>query len=70
MQIRSWWIINVIWLAVFLITTIFILIRKVDGAGVVQTMPAKGIALAVLGIFFILVLICQLIVYFVIRKRQ
>lgn len=70
MQIRSWWIINVIWLAVFLITTIFILIRKVDGAGVVQTMPAKEIALAVLGIFFILVLICQLIMYLVIRKRQ
>lgn len=70
MRVRSWWIINVIWLVIFVITTIFILIRKVDGAGAVQTMSTKWLALAVLGIFFILVLICQLIVYLVIRNRQ
>ncbi|GEL15037.1 DUF3923 family protein [Pediococcus cellicola] len=69
MQIKNWWIMNSIWFVIFMIATIFILMRKVDGAGIVQTMSMRWLALAVLGIFFVIVLIFQLVVYHLIRNR-
>ncbi len=69
MQIKNWWIMNSIWFVIFMIATIFILMRKVDGAGIVQTMSMRWLALAVLGIFFVIVLICQLVVYHLICNR-
>ncbi|WP_258380336.1 DUF3923 family protein [Lactobacillus helveticus] len=46
---------SVIWLILFILLAIFIMMRHVDGDGVVQTMPIKLINLAVLAIFALIV---------------
>lgn len=57
----SWWIVNLFWFVLFVIGSVFIWIREVDGAGVYQTPEAKLIAFIVLVIAFIFPLIIQLI---------
>ncbi|AMV69370.1 Hypothetical protein ADU73_0964 [Pediococcus damnosus] len=70
MKFKGWWMVNIGLVVLFFGTFIFILFRKVDGAGVVQTPQAKETALVVLGIFFLLVIVCQLVVYLVIHNRK
>ena len=61
---------SVIWLILFILLAIFIMMRHVDGAGVVQTMPIKLINLAVLAVFALIVLVGHLIWLLIVRKRQ
>ena len=61
---------SVIWLILFILLAIFIMMRHVDGAGVVQTMPIKLINLAVLAVFALIVLVRHLIWLLIVRKRQ
>lgn len=61
---------SVIWLILFILFAIFIMMRHVDGAGVVQTMPIKLINLAVLAVFALIVLVGHLIWLLIVRKRQ
>lgn len=61
---------SVIWLILFILLEIFIMMRHVDGAGVVQTMPIKLINLAVLAVFALIVLVGHLIWLLIVRKRQ
>lgn len=51
MRTKIWWLSNVIWLILFLSGIVLITIRRVDGAGVIQTPQTKLIALVVLGVF-------------------
>ena len=53
---------SVIWLILFILLAIFIMMRHVDGAGVVQTMPIKLINLAVLAVFALIVLALKALV--------
>lgn len=46
------------------------MMRHVDGAGVVQTIPIKLINLAVLAVFALIVLVGHLIWLLIVRKRQ
>lgn len=61
---------SIVWLILFIILTIFIMMRHVDGAGVVQTMPIKLINLAVLAVFAIIVLIVHVIWFLVARRNR
>lgn len=61
---------SVIWLILFILLAIFIMIRHVDGAGVVQTMPIKLINSAVLAVFALIVLVGHLIWLLIVQKRQ
>lgn len=61
---------SVIWLILFILLAIFIMMRHVDGAGVVQTMPIKLINSAVLAVFALIVLVGHLIWLLIVRKRQ
>ena len=61
---------SVNWLILFILLAIFIMMRHVDGAGVVQTMPIKLINLAVLAVFALIVLVGHLIWLLIVRKRQ
>ncbi|MCT0197672.1 DUF3923 family protein [Lactobacillus helveticus] len=61
---------SVIWLILFILLAIFIMIRQVDGAGVVQTMPIKLINSAVLAVFALIVLVGHLIWLLIVQKRQ
>jgi len=63
-----WWAINIVWLIIFAVGAIFIGVREVDAAGVVQTPEIKMISFAILGIVFIVVVLFQLIFLFFVRK--
>lgn len=47
-----WWIVNAFWLIIFFGLSLIIWLRKVDGAGVVQTPELKLFAFAILLIAF------------------
>lgn len=57
----SWWIANVIWIALFAIGTFVVWTREVDGAGVTQTPELKLVAFIVLLIASIIPLAIQLV---------
>lgn len=63
-----WWAINIVWLIIFAVGAIFIGVREVDAAGVLQTPEIKMISFAILGIVFIVVVLFQLIFLFFVRK--
>ncbi|MFD1067988.1 DUF3923 family protein [Oceanobacillus locisalsi] len=67
---QIWWITNIIWLLLFTAAAIVISVRHVDGSGVVQTPELRLLAFIILGVFFIVVLIGQLIFFYFIRKRK
>ncbi|MGE7951113.1 DUF3923 family protein [Lysinibacillus xylanilyticus] len=63
-----WWAINIVWLIIFAVGAIFIGVREVEAAGVVQTPEIKMKSFAILGIVFIVVVLLQLIFLFFVRK--
>lgn len=67
---KIWWGVNFTWLILFVIGTIYLLNRKIDGAGAVQSPQIRMVSLAVLGGFFIFVCLCQLIVLFFVKRRN
>ena len=70
MMMKLWWATSLLWLALFGATAIFIAVREVDGAGVVQTPELRLIAFAILGVAFVFVLLCQLVFLYFARKRK
>ena len=68
MKVKTWWIINVVWVILFAALTIWIMVRKIDGAGVQQSFPIKMMSLSIIGGLFVLVAICQLFVWKHIRR--
>ena len=66
---KLWWCANVFWLVIFSILALIIGIRKMDGAGVVQTPELKIITFIILGVAFIFVILIQLIWFYFVRKR-
>jgi len=56
-----WWVANIFWMMLFAAGTLFVFMRKVDGAGVVQTFETKLVSFIVLAIAFIFPLIIQII---------
>lgn len=69
MKMRTWWFINIVWLFIFAVGAIFIGVRKVDGAGVVQSPEIRMVSFAILGIVFIIVVLIQLIFLYFVRKN-
>ncbi|MET4562340.1 DUF3923 family protein [Lysinibacillus parviboronicapiens] len=63
-----WWLINIVWLLIFAVGAIFIGVRKVDGAGAVQTPEIRMVSFVILGIIFIIVVLIQLIFLYFVRK--
>lgn len=67
---KIWWIINAILLSIFVILSIIIMTRTVDGAGTVQTPTLKWINFLILAIFFVFFLVVQIVVLFFIKKNK
>jgi len=65
---KTWWGFNFFWLLMFAIGTFWILIRKVDSAGVTQTPQTRLVSLLVLAIFLVLIVICQTVIYLSLKK--
>lgn len=61
MGMKIWWALNIVWLFIFAAGALFVGVRTVDSAGVVQTPELKMIAFIILGIVFLFVVLFQLI---------
>ncbi|MGE6261325.1 DUF3923 family protein [Heyndrickxia sporothermodurans] len=70
MKMKIWWFINIVWLFIFATGAVFIGVRKVDGAGAVQTPEIRMISFAILGIVFIIVVLIQLVFLYFARKNK
>lgn len=66
---KAWKISGLIWIILFTITAIFIMVRKVDSAGVVQTPQIKLVTLGILAICAVLVLIPYIIWYRYLKRK-
>ena len=69
-MMKLWWATSLLWLALFGATAVFIAVREVDAAGAVQTPELRLIAFAVLGVAFVFVLLCQLVLLYFARKSK
>ncbi|WP_080873821.1 DUF3923 family protein [Oceanobacillus timonensis] len=67
---KIWWMTSISWLLLFIVAAIVIGVRNVDGTGVVQTPELRLFAFIVLGGFFVVVLIGQLVFLYFARKRK
>ncbi|CCI81496.1 DUF3923 family protein [Lactobacillus hominis] len=54
---KAWKISGSIVLILFIVISIFLCVRKVDGAGVVQTPEMRNITLIIWGVFGLIILI-------------
>lgn len=52
---KLWKLMNIVWILLFIVGIIFLAVRRVDGAGVVQTPVTRAIAIGVLVILFLLI---------------
>ncbi|MFB7159434.1 DUF3923 family protein [Lysinibacillus sp. NPDC056232] len=57
---KIWWALNIVWLFIFTAGAIFIGVRQVDYAGVVQTPEVRMVSFIILGIVFLFVVLFQL----------
>ena len=58
---KAWKISGSIVLILFIVISIFLCVRKIDGAGVVQTPEMRNITLIIWGVFGLIILIGYLI---------
>ena len=68
-----WWIVTVFWIITFAGMSLAILIRKVDGSGMVESPEARMYALIVLLIAYIIPFIIQivwLIINIIVKYRK
>lgn len=70
MGMKIWWATNIVWLFIFGALGIFIGVRGIDGAGMVQTPEIRLISFGVLGIAFIFVVLIQLIFLYFVKKTS
>ncbi|QKY71272.1 DUF3923 family protein [Lentibacillus sp. CBA3610] len=56
-----WWISNVFWMILFVVGTVFVWSREVDGSGAVQTPETKLLSFLVLLLAFLIPAIIQAI---------
>lgn len=70
---KIWWLLNIVWLIIFATGAVFIGVRKVDGAGAVQTPEIKMLSFGILAVVFLFVILFQLmqlaIIHFMDKKR-
>lgn len=67
---KIWWITNIVWLFIFGALGIFIGVRDIDGAGMVQTPEIRLITFGILGIAFIFVALIQLFFLYFVKKSS
>ncbi|MCT1902928.1 DUF3923 family protein [Oceanobacillus sojae] len=69
-MMKIWWVTSVFWVIFFTGASVVIGVRNVDGAGVAQTPELKMLAYIILGVFFVVVLVGQLLFLYFVRKRK
>lgn len=66
---KTWWEFNFFWVLMLAIGVLWIMVRKVDGAGVAQTTQGRIANLLVLAAVAVLIVVCQTII-FIAQKRK
>ena len=69
MKSTKWKAVQIIQL-IFVLVSIFIFIRSIDGHGAVQTTAAKMISFIVWLIFYLFVIAVEWIAYFIIKRSK
>ncbi len=64
---KSWKTFQIIQLVIFLLSSVFLFIRTVDGHGTVQTLEVKLISFAIWSIFYLGLLGIEWLTYFMLR---
>ncbi|AUI72824.1 hypothetical protein COSHB9_08960 [Companilactobacillus alimentarius] len=67
-KIKIWWLINVFWILLYIVTTLFLCFRQVDATGAIQNYSTKLINIAIISIVFLIIAICQLVIFHFIKK--
>ncbi|ARN92690.1 DUF3923 family protein [Levilactobacillus brevis] len=67
---KTWMIVSIVEIFVFVLLSIFIFTRKVDGSGLVQTPEVKMITWYVLDVPFVLLVIVQVVWGIIIKKQR
>lgn len=67
---KTWMIVSIVEIFVFVLLSIFIFTRKVDGSGLVQTPEVKMITWYVLDAPFVLLVIVQVVWGIIIKKQR
>ncbi|GLB47598.1 hypothetical protein WR164_15770 [Philodulcilactobacillus myokoensis] len=57
----------IFWIVIYIIVALFLWIRRMDGSGVINTLPYRMISLSIWTTFMVFILIIGLITFFVIR---
>ena len=70
MRNKGWVIFQINQLILFLGFSIFLFTRTVDGHGAIQTLEIRLISFAVWGIFFLVILAVEWIIFFFARRRK
>ncbi|PBQ23811.1 hypothetical protein CNR29_07195 [Levilactobacillus brevis] len=67
---KTWMIVSIVEIFVFVLLSFFIFTRKVDGSGLVQTPEVKMITWYVLDVPFVLLVIVQVVWGIIIKKQR
>ena len=70
MKNKTWKVVQIVQFIIFLLMSIWIWIRTVDGAGAVQTIEAKFISFGVWCVFYLFVLLLEWLIYLRIKRSK
>ncbi|MFT9005201.1 MAG: DUF3923 family protein [Liquorilactobacillus hordei] len=69
MRLKMWWLGNLIWLLIFGTLSFVLMTRRIDSSGAVQTPKTRLVSLGVLAVFFIIILVIQLVILIFVRRK-
>lgn len=70
MKNKGWINFQIIQFIFFLCFSVYLFTRTVDGHGAIQTLDAKLISFAVWGITYIVILVIEWLIYFIVRHYK
>ncbi|MCP0887372.1 DUF3923 family protein [Ligilactobacillus sp. WILCCON 0076] len=70
MKLKIWWLSNLVWVIIFSILSVILFLRKVDGSGTIQTPTTKLASFIVLAVFFIFIILMQVIFLLFIKRKK
>ena len=60
---KTWTIVQIVQFVIFLLMSVWLWIRNVDGSGAIQTIDAKMISFGVWGAFYLFILLIEWGIY-------
>ncbi len=70
MKNKDWVILQIIQFIVFLCVSVFLFTRTIDGHGAIQTLDVKLISFAVWGVTYLVILVIEWLICFIVRRSK